>query len=418
MAVKETAAEGTTGLMGEYRGRWGRLQEGMAAVGAEGCLVSSVVNWLYLVGRVMNGFAYLPAEGEPWFFIKRPVGEEGEWVRYVRKPEDIPALMREAGVPLPEKLLLEADELPYNEFVRLEKIFHPKETGNATALFRSARRIKTEYELDLFRLGGKHHSLAYREIPGLFTRGMRDMDLQREVERAMRLHGCMGVIRTSGSPMEIFMGSTLTGDNAETPSPYDFALGGGGIDPTLPIGGNGTVIEEGMAVMVDIGGTVTPYITDMTRVFSCGRLPEAAYRAHQVALDIQAAVSELAAPGVACAEIYTTALRMASEAGLGDCFMGTKQQAQFVGHGIGLQLNEGPVLSPRSRDVLEAGMVFALEPKFVLPKIGAVGIENSFIVHENGVEKITTAEEEILPFKEEASRAGQAPPLPLTRSDR
>jgi Xaa-Pro aminopeptidase len=348
----------------------------------------------------MSGFAYLPAEGEPWFFIKRPVNEQGERVRYIRKPEDIPAWIKEADIPLPDKLLLEADELPYSEYVRLEGIFHPKATGNATALFRSVRRIKTDYELALFRLGGKAHTLAYRAIPDLFTPGMKETELQWEIERVMRRCGCMGLIRTFGSSMEIFMGSVLTGDNAETPSPYDFALGGGGVDLSLPIGGNGTIIEKGMSVMVDTGGTVTPYITDMTRVFSYGRLPDEAYKAHQVALDIQAVVSELAVPGAACSELYDTALRIASKEGLEGCFMGTKQQAQFIGHGIGLQLNESPLFSHRSKDTLEKGMVFALEPKIVLPGIGALGIENSFIVNEHGLEKITTAEEQILPFHE------------------
>ena len=62
--------------------------------------------------------------------------------------------------------------------------------------------------------------------------------------------------------------------------------------------------------------------------------------------------------------------------------MGTIQQAKFIGHGVGLEINEPPVLSPRSRDLLEAGMAIALEPKFVLPSIGAVGIENTYIVRE------------------------------------
>ncbi|MDR3129744.1 MAG: Xaa-Pro peptidase family protein [Tannerellaceae bacterium] len=387
-------------LKDEYRERWRQLQEGMATAGADGCLVSTVVNWFYLTGRVMSGFAYLPAEGEPWFFIKRPVNEQGEHIRYIRKPEDIPALIREVGIPLPETLLLEADELPYREYVRLEGIFHPKATGNATTLFHAARRIKTDYELTLFRLGGKAHTLAYQSIPDLFTPGMKETELQWEIERVMRRCGCMGLIRTFGTSMEIFMGSVLAGDNAEAPSPYDFALGGGGVDFSLPIGGNGTNIEKGMTVMVDIGGTVTPYITDMTRVFSYGRLPEEAYRAHQVSIDIQSVVSELAIPGAVCSELYDVAVRIASKEGLEDFFMGTKQKAQFIGHGIGLQLNEGPILSHRSKDILEKGMVFALEPKFVLPEIGAVGIENSFIVHEHGLEKITTAEEQILPFLE------------------
>ena len=78
--------------------------------------------------------------------------------------------------------------------------------------------------------------------------------------------------------------------------------------------------------------------------------------------------------------------------------MGSKQQAKFVGHGIGLQINELPVLTPRSKEVLQPDMVFALEPKFVIPDTGAVGIENSYLVTGNGVEKLTVFPEEIIEF--------------------
>ncbi len=76
--------------------------------------------------------------------------------------------------------------------------------------------------------------------------------------------------------------------------------------------------------------------------------------------------------------------------------MGTVQQAKFIGHGVGLEINEPPVLTARSKEVLEPGIAFALEPKFVLPHIGAVGIENTYVVQEGGLEKITHCEEAMI----------------------
>ena len=76
--------------------------------------------------------------------------------------------------------------------------------------------------------------------------------------------------------------------------------------------------------------------------------------------------------------------------------MGHRQKAGFVGHGIGIEINEAPVLAPRSRDVLETGNVIAVEPKFVIPGTGAVGIENSYIITENEPMIITTVEEKII----------------------
>lgn len=380
----------------DFKDRWKRIRQAMEAGGADGCLLCTDVNLIYATGRVYNGYFYLPSEGEPWFFVKRPSGLEGAYIRYIRKPEDLPVAFAACGIPLPKKLLLEADELSYNDYMRLQAVFTPEETGNATAVLRSVRCRKTPWEIAQFRVSAEKHAAAYAEIPSCFRSGMRDLEFQYEIERCMRRHGSMGVFRAFGANMDIFMGSILAGENAGTPSPFDFALGGGGMNPSVPVGANGTVLKEGTAVMVDMAGNFTPYMTDMTRVFSVGKLPDTAYHAHRTALNIQEKIMQAARPGASCADLYNLALAIAEREGLSDRFMGTKQQAKFVGHGIGIQINELPVLTPRSKERLETGMVFALEPKFVIPGTGAVGIENSFLVTEEGVEKLTLFEEEII----------------------
>ncbi len=91
---------------------------------------------------------------------------------------------------------------------------------------------------------------------------------------------------------------------------------------------------------------------------------------------------------------------MAADAGMEEYFMGHRYHAGFVGHGVGIEVNELPVLAPRSRDILEAGNVIAVEPKFVIPGIGAVGIENTYIVRDSGgAERITDAPEDITPLQ-------------------
>lgn len=376
--------------------KWNRMQKELKEMGMDACLLSVDVNLFYTTGRIYSGYFYLPTEGKPWFFVKRPNGLSGEQVVYIRKPEEIPGILADAGLQRPEHLLLELDELSYNETQRLLKALNPMEVGNGTLFMRMMRRIKTPMEIEQFRIAARKHEATYREIPACYRPGMTDLELQFEIELRMRRNGSMGLFRAFGPNMDIFMGSLLTGENAETPSPFDFALGGEGVNAACPLGANGTPLKEGMAVMIDMAGNYTPYMTDMTRVFSIGKLPEEAYRAHQVALEIQEAVKALIKPGTPCSELYSIAAEKAQQAGLAANFMGTRQQAKFVGHGIGLQINELPVLTPRSKDALQANMVFALEPKFVLPGIGAVGIENSFLVTEDGGEQLTLAPEEII----------------------
>ena len=148
-----------------------------------------------------------------------------------------------------------------------------------------------------------------------------------------------------------------------------------------------------------MNGNFTGYMTDMTRTYVAGEAPEIAVRANRLSADICRAISEAARPGVECKALYELAVRMVEEAGMADYFMGHRYHAGFVGHGIGITVNEMPVLAPRSRDVLEAGNTYACEPKFVIPGVGAVGVENTYVVEAEGPARcITVLDENIIPL--------------------
>ncbi len=371
-----------------------KIQSRLAEVSAEACLLSTTVNLLYVAGHVINGFCYIPVEGEAWFFIRRPAGLKGNQLRYIRKQEDIPGLLQDEGIPLPKTLMVESGEMSHLDWLRMQACFPEATLLDGTTDLRNVRSVKTDYECSLIRASAEAHVRAYRHIPGIFSPGITDVAFSIEIERLMRLEGNKGLFRTFGD-MEAFFGSVLTGDNAATASPYDFALGGAG-DPTNPIGANGSILREGQSVMVDMSGNFTGYLDDITRTFSVGRLPDKAYKAHQVAIEIEQRVQEAMKPGAVCQELYELGLGIAQKAGLADCFMGTTQQAKFIGHGVGLVINEPPVLAVRSREILQANMVLAVEPKFVINGVGAVGLEDTYIVTEKGGEQISLLEPDIV----------------------
>lgn len=192
------------------------------------------------------------------------------------------------------------------------------------------------------------------------------------------------------------MGTILAGENGAAVSPYDFALGGAGLSPSLPVGQSGIKLEPGMTVMVDIPGNFYGYITDCSRIYGIGKLIQKAYDAHQVSIDIRTAIMEAGKPGVPAEDLYTLALEMAARAGLADCFMGARQKAKFIGHGTGIVINELPVLGARSKDILAEGMTIALEPKFVIPGAGAVGVEDTLLVTDRGMVNLTPAPPDII----------------------
>ena len=384
-------------LLSELIQRRDKIRDLMFKEGIDAALIATNVNLIYTYGQVVSGYLYLPLHAPARLFVKRPASLTGEHIHPIRKPEQLPELLAQCGLPLPTRLMLEGDELSFSEYQRLAACFPNAEVlPCGSRLIRQARSVKTLWEIETFRRSAQAHAAAYSIIPQLYQTGMSDVQLSIEVERAMRQQGCLGIFRVFGQSMEIFMGSVLSGDNAQEASPYDFALGGKGVDGSIPGGACGRTIAQGESVMVDMGGNFFGYMCDMSRVFSVGKLPQQAYDAHQCCLDIQEEVAAAAKPGISCESLYQLAIDRVTKAGFADCFMGTKQQAKFIGHGIGLEINEAPVLAPRIKQELEPGMVFALEPKIVVPGVGPVGIENSWAVTAEGVEKLTKAPEEII----------------------
>lgn len=383
----------------EFNLRLDHIDRAMDNAGLDSLLVCSAVNLYYMCGRVFCGFAiYIKSLRRTLWMVRRPALLEGDDVRYLRKPEQIPALMADMGISadLLGHTALELDAMSYNHVVRQAKAIGINSYGNANAVLNEARAVKTPYEQSLICRSGIDHERVYRQIPRLYHEGMSDIELQIEIERISRLEGCLGLFRVAGPDMELHMGSILAGDNADEPSPYDFAMGGAGASPSLPVGADGTIIRRGMSVMVDVNGNYTGYMTDMTRTFTLGNLPEEAIRANEVSIQICRHLAEIGRPGVAASQLYEQAVEIAAANGLEKYFMGHRQHAGFVGHGVGIVINELPVIAPRSRDVLQAGNVIALEPKFVFPHVGAVGIENTYIVQPDGkMECVTNAPEEI-----------------------
>lgn len=375
--------------------RISKVRRQMALAGADALLIADNTNIYYLCGAVFRGYVYVPVQGRCIMFVIRPVDLQGDDLIYVRKPEQIPAELERLGLPAPSSLGLELDDLSYSDVERLRSAMSPKGVCNASTAMRRARMVKTDAEVRLIHEDGVKQAAAYRKIPRVYKEEMTDVEFQIEVERLLRLEGCLGYYRTSGRLMEINMGSVLNGDNADNPTPYDFAVGGGGVDLSLPVGADGRTMKPGTTVMVDMCGNFNGYQSDMTRVWSIGAVTDLAVRCHECSRKILRELEKMALPGVPVADLYHKAKEIVEAEGLESHFMGHVQKAPFIGHGVGIQLNELPVITPRSKDVLAENMVIAIEPKFVVPKVGAVGVENTYRVTPSGLECLTPFPEEI-----------------------
>lgn len=378
-------------LATEISNRIAKIAENLKANAIDAILITDNSNLFYCASSIFSGYTFITATGDVTYYVKRPNNLSNKNIIYIRKPEQI---AETANVEI-ENIALELDTAPFSEIQRLQKIFPKATLHNGSAIMRSCRAVKSEYEIQQLKESGIHHAMAYKHIPALVQEGMTDIKLQIEIERTLRMEGSLGAFRISGNSMEIFMGSLIVGENADNPSPYDFAMGGEGLNRSLPVGSNGTIIKRGTTIMVDMGGNFNGYMTDMTRVFNIGEVSELAKKAHNLSIAIAKELSAMGKTGIAASALYSRAIEMVEAEEMSDYFMGHNQKAGFIGHGIGIEINELPVIAPKSRDILQKGNVIALEPKFVIPNVGAVGIENSYVVTDNALELITNFPEEI-----------------------
>lgn len=362
----------------------------MIAAGVDMLLIADNANKFYLTGRVFAGWLTINTAGILRAFVRRPINLKGEEVTFVRKVEDVALDGNVIG--------LENATLSAAEYLRISAMLNNQSAVDASNIMRKSRAVKTDSEIALISESGQKQDSVYRRIPSIYRDNMTDIDLQIAIECELRKEGCLGQFRISGNSMELFMGNILVGDNADNPTPYDFAMGGAGTNPSLPVGANGSMIKPGNSIMVDANGNFTGYMTDMTRTFALGDISEEAIRAHKCSIDICNRLAQIGVPGAKASALYEEAIHMAEEAGLADFFMGHRQKAGFVGHGVGIEINEAPVIAPRSKDILCIGQVIALEPKFVIPGTGAVGIENTYVVEDSGMRCLTPTPPEILPL--------------------
>jgi Xaa-Pro dipeptidase len=274
-------------------------------------------------------------------------------------------------------------------------LFAGTEIKDISAHVKHQRMIKSEWELAAMRRAALMNEALYQAVPDMLEEGLTEVEFAGRLEALYRAKGHQGYVRVRGFNQEVFYGHVMSGGNLAVASCSVGPTGGPGVNPSMPQGPGMKRIGRHEPVQIDYVGVVDGYMVDQARTYYLGEPPEEFRRVHATALAIQERLVQEGRSGVRAEELYLTAMSMAEEAGYADGFLGYPQPVPFVGHGVGLELDELPLVGRKSPTVLEEGMVIALEPKFILPGKGLAGIENSFLVTPTGLEKITLVEDEI-----------------------
>jgi len=186
------------------------------------------------------------------------------------------------------------------------------------------------------------------------------------------------------------------GASAAAPCYFDGPDGLEGLYPAVQQGGGERRIERGVPVLVDYVGAAGGYIADRARVLCVGEPPAEIRAAHAFCRELLARIEANLRPGVVPAALYAEAMAEVAASPWADRFMGYgENRVGFLGHGVGLDLDELPVLAPGFDAPLEAGQVLAVEPKVFFAH-GAAGLENTYVVTESGGSNLTAGSEDIL----------------------
>ncbi len=374
----------------ESDGRIRLLQQTLGEDEIDGALFMYPIDVCYFAGTRQNALLWVPASGEPTLFVRKSLirAMEESTLSDVR-PYPATRELEDFFDRKVRRIGLAYDVLPVSQYQYYTKLLGSRELVDLSLLNRQMRSVKSAWELEQMRESGRRLSEVFREIPTFLRRGMRERELAAEIEYRLRSRWSEGNLRMRAFNQEI-TGLAVAGAGAAAPGCFDGPVTGRGLSYASPYGPSDALIPEHLPVLIDYPGVFNGYIVDMSRMFSLGDLDPEMKRAFKVSLDIQAWLVENIRPGTICEDLYTGAFGIAESAGLKNHFMGHPgEQARFVGHGVGLELDEYPVLAQKFKTPLLAGQTIAIEPKFIFPGTGAIGIENTFAVTASGCERLT-----------------------------
>ncbi len=386
----------------EIRHRIKQLQSLLVSNGIEGVIIVQNSDLFYFSGTIQQSQLYIPADGDPLLMVRKSL-ERARSESLIQNiipfstPRQVPELIKAAGLSVPKTLGLEMDVIPALTYLGFQSLFEQSRITDVSHYIRQIRAVKSDYEIRIIREAALKSDQMDEYIRNTIREGMTEIELAGLAEAYARKLGHQGIARMRLWGSELFYGHLMCGASGAVPSYLASPTGGPGVSAAVAQGPGFGRIRAHEPIIVDYVFACKGYLSDHTRIFSIGDLPDDLIQAHAAMLSVQAAIVREARPGIASGRIYELAIEMAGDAGYSENFMGTgDQRIRFVGHGVGLELDEYPFLADGQKMRLQEGMVIALEPKLIFPGRGVVGIENTHLVTPSGLQQLTVFDDNII----------------------
>ncbi len=386
----------------ELQTRYENFQKHLTDENIDAALIVQNSDLFYFTGSIQRGLLFIPVAGEPVYMVikdhSRARMECGlQHVVGIDSLRDVVDILKQFGHNSPQRVGLELDVLPVQIMNSYQRLFPQAAMVNISPAIRTVRACKSPYEIEILKDCSFIANKTYEFTKTIIAEGKADIDIAAEIECYARKQGHQGVTRFRRFNSELNNPHVFSGSDGAVPTYLDAPLGGLGLNPAVAQGAGYKTIAAGEPIIVDFIIAYDGYLVDQTRTFALGSVAEPLHRAYHDMLAIQEHLFALARPGVTWGSLYDSCVEMAKQQGYADHFMGGKgAQVSFVGHGIGIEIDEYPFIARGFYDdILVEGMVFAFEPKAVFPGLGTVGIENTWRVAADGIKRLTYASEDL-----------------------
>ena len=377
-------------------------QAAMKNMGVDLSWIDHPIDRQYFTGSSQDGTLLIPVAGEAVFFVRR------SWQRAkTESPLNVQKFPGRRGIiaetldrlPARGKLGLAFDVTPAATYIWLTKALVDRELLDINTALRWQKAVKSEWEVQQIREAGRIADIIFSEMPDFHEVGISELQFSGRIEKRLRDLGHPNVIRIRRPGLSLATICAVTGDGGLYPTNFDGPVGGEAPYPSSPAGAGWKKLTENEMVMLDMVTVHNGYHADDARSFFAGpgEIPAPAHKAHEICVGALELIEKEMKPGVECTKLFMQTQTWVEQQGEPEGFMGYgDNRVKFFGHGIGLELDEFPVITAKLEMKLKAGMIIAVEPKAFLKGIGPVGIENTYLITETGAECLCGSPREIV----------------------
>ena len=378
----------------EIHRRISALQSQMGEM--DGALLFHAVDMCYFSGTAQDGLVYVPRDGDPLVMIKRSRERAAEESPLeVRPLRNMRNLKSDLGIPKGAVMGLEMDVLPCSFYFKIDRALDDARFVDVAERIKHIRSVKSDFELGLIKESARILEAGFSSVPDFLKEGMREVDLISRLEMVMRSMGHQGSLRFRRFNSIVPLGHVMSGPAAACPSFLASPTGGKGTSLIFPQGASFSRIKRNEPVFVDMVGIYNGYIADATRIFSLGKIEPELEEAYIAACQIEEGLAREMSAGKTGRELYQLSEAAGANLGYKDYLGGPPGgKCGFVGHGVGLELDEYPVIGPLEHR-LQSNMTIAIEPKIIYPDKGVLGIEDTFLTSSGAAESLTHMPREI-----------------------